>query len=120
MSHAIDQFEAGQRVKVVQQIPQRDEVWTHEVVGSIMRYEQRKSGSWFAHSKDDKIWLDRLVLRKDDGEIVTCNLDRYSHVELLDETAAPPQDEAHRSAPTAGAAVDHGPAGKDPSGAVET
>lgn len=71
----------GVRIVVVQQIPQRDEVWTSRVEGEILRVEQRKTGSWFAHSRDDRLWLDRLVLRKDDGEIVVVNLDGYSHVE---------------------------------------
>lgn len=81
MSKPIDQFEPGQRVVVTQQIAQRDEVWTIAVAGEVVRFEQVKTGSWFAHAKDDKLWLDRLVLRKDDGEMVVINLDPYSHVE---------------------------------------
>lgn len=73
----------GRRVAVVQQIPQRDEVWTSRTEGEIVRYEQRKTGSWYAHAKDDRLWLDRLVVRKDDGEIVVFNLDGYTHVEVL-------------------------------------
>ena len=80
MNQTIDQFEPGQRVTVTQQIPQRDEVWTNAITGTIVRFEQRKTGSWFAHAKDDKLWLDRLVLKKDDGEIVVYNLDKYTHV----------------------------------------
>ncbi len=34
-------------------------------------------------AKDDKLWLDRLVLRKDDGEVVVCNLDSYTRVEMI-------------------------------------
>jgi hypothetical protein len=83
MNHPTDEFKPGQRVRVTQQIPQRDEVWTTQIQGQILRVEQRKTGSWFAHSKDDKLWLDRLVLRKDDGEVVVCNLDNYSRVELI-------------------------------------
>ncbi len=83
MASTVDQFEPGQRVQVTQQIPQRHRVWTTQVTGQVVRYEQRKTGSWYAHGKDDKLWLDRLVLRKDDGEIVVCNLDGYTHVELL-------------------------------------
>ena len=79
-------FEPGQRVRVYQQIPQRDEVWTIHVEGEVVRREQKKTGSWFAHAKDDKLWLDRLVLKKDDGEIVWINLDAYTHVEPADAT----------------------------------
>ena len=92
MARTTDDFQPGQRVKVVQQIPQRDEVWATEVVGTVEKYEQRQSGSWFAHAKGHRIWLDRLVLRKDDGEIVVCNLDNYTHVEVLDPSGAAPAE----------------------------
>ena len=88
MSHPSDDFQPGQRVEVTQQIPQRDEVWTSKSEGVVVRYEQRKTGSWYAHAKDDRLWLDRLVVRKDDGELVTFNLDNYTHVEVVNDTPA--------------------------------
>lgn len=78
----------GQFVRIVQQIPQRDEVWTTTVEGEVVKTEQKKTGSWYAHSKDDKLWLDRVTLRKADGELIMINLDPYSHVEILDSPAA--------------------------------
>ena len=77
-----NQLKPGARVKVTQQIAARDYTLTSEIHGTITAYEQKPTGSWFAHSKDDKLWLDRLVVRKDDGEISTLNLDDYSHIEL--------------------------------------
>jgi hypothetical protein len=68
-------------VVITQQIPQRARTWTTQVTGTVVRYEQCPTGSWFAHAKDDKLWLDRLVIRKDDGEIYIAILDDYSHVE---------------------------------------
>ena len=73
----------GTRVVVTQQIPQRDEVWTIKTEGEVVRVEQKKTGSWFAHSKDDRLWLDRLVIKKDDGEIVMFNLDGYTHIDIV-------------------------------------
>ena len=74
----------GQRVRVTQQLPQGSkDVWTTTVEGTVVAYQQRKTGSWFAHSKDDRLWLDRLEIRRDDGEIVVANLDRFSRVEVL-------------------------------------
>ena len=87
MAEHFDRFEPGQRVVVMQQIPQREQVWTTRIEGTVQRYEQRKTGSWFAHAKDDKLWLDRLTLQKDDGEIIVCVLDNYSHVEVLPQPA---------------------------------
>lgn len=72
----------GARISVTQQIPARDHVWTSNVTGTVIEFDQQKTGSWFAHSRDDKLWLDRLVLRKDDGEITTLNLDDYTHIEM--------------------------------------
>ena len=73
---------AGARVKVTQQIAARDYSWAAEVRGTVVEYAQKETGSWFAHSRDDKLWLDRLVLKREDGEILTLILDKYSHVEL--------------------------------------
>ncbi|HMN96473.1 MAG TPA: hypothetical protein PKC43_08895 [Phycisphaerales bacterium] len=71
----------GSRVRVRQQMPQRDRVWTEAVEGVVVRYRQAKTGSWFAHGRDDRLWLDRLELRLDDGELVVLNLDGYSVIE---------------------------------------
>ncbi len=77
----------GQRVKVVQQIAHRARVWTIPVEGKVVRVERTKTGSWYAHAKDDKLWLDRLILELDDGEIAVVHLDPYTHVEVLTTTA---------------------------------
>lgn len=82
-----DKFKPGARVEVTQQIPQRDEVWTTRTRGTVLSFLQTKTGSWFAHARDDKLWLDRLTLRLDDGEVIELNLDKYSHVEVVDNPA---------------------------------
>ena len=69
---------------VTQQVPRQDGAWTETVEGEITRYQQAKTGSWFAHAKDDKLWLDRVEIRMADGEVTVCNLDQYSRIEILD------------------------------------
>ncbi len=90
-----NQLKPGVRVTVTQQIAARHYTMTSEIRGTITAYEQKPTGSWFAHSKGDRLWLDRLTLRKDDGEITTLNLDAASHV-VVDtqkaEVAAPESD----------------------------
>ncbi|MFM9994889.1 MAG: hypothetical protein ACKVU4_03705 [Phycisphaerales bacterium] len=76
-------YSPGQRVRVTQQMPRLSGSLVSTVEGTLIRAGQQKTGSWFAHSKGDKLWLDRLELRKDDGELVTLNLDQYSNVEVL-------------------------------------
>ena len=83
-----NQLAPGTIVEVTQQIPHRNRTWTNTVRGTIVSYQQKQTGSWFAHSKDDKLWLDRLMLRKDDGEVTTLNLDDYSHVKVLGKSDA--------------------------------
>ncbi len=72
---------SGTRVRVTQQMPQRDQSWTNSVEGVITRFQQAKTGSWYAHAKDDQLWLDRLELQRDDGELVILNLDQYTVIE---------------------------------------
>lgn len=80
-------YAIGQRVRVTQQVPHLgngDRTITNKPVeGEIVSFRQQKTGSWFAHSKDHKLWLDRLEVRRDDGELVVVNLDQYTNVEIL-------------------------------------
>jgi hypothetical protein len=76
------QLVPGAKVKVIQQIAARDHSWSSEVSGTVVEFEQKQTGSWFAHSKNDKLWLDRLTLVKGDGEITTLNLDEFSDVKV--------------------------------------
>src|SRR6476620_5460127 len=78
----------GARVKVTQQIAARDYTWTTTVAGTVVSYAQKETGSWFAHSRDDKLWLDRLTIKKDDGEITTLNLDDYTRIDVEAPAAA--------------------------------
>ena len=87
----------GARVRVTQQIAARHYSWGSAVEGVVVDYAQKETGSWFAHSKDDKLWLDRLVLRKDDGEITTLNLDDYSNVQVITPAGAASPDAAKKN-----------------------
>ena len=80
------QLVPGARVTVTQQIAHRipAKAWTNRVTGTVLEYVQKPTGSWFAHSRNDKLWLDRLKIRRDDGELTTLNLDDYSHIEIAE------------------------------------
>lgn len=84
-----DHLEPGMRVRVTQQMLFGTSARAASVEGEVVRVGQQKTGSWFAHSKDGKLWLDRLLLRKDDGELATVNLDARSSVQVL--SAAQPK-----------------------------
>ena len=76
-------YEPGQRVRITQQIPRQTGTLLTTIEGTVVDCAKQKTGSWYAHSRDHKLWLDRLEVRKDDGELVYVNLDRYTHVELV-------------------------------------
>jgi len=74
----------SQKVRVVQSIDTREGVWRTEVEGKVISVACRPTGSWFAHGKDDKLWLPRLRIEKEDGELVDLVLDGESVVTILD------------------------------------
>ncbi len=78
-----DDLQPGQRVRVTQTIERRDGDWTSVTEGTVESLEQQKTGSWYAHGKDGKLWLVRLRLRKADGEITTLTLDSRTRLEPL-------------------------------------
>jgi hypothetical protein len=87
MSEVLQQYRPGSKVRVIQQVPRQDRgggTLATEVVGTVVRAEQMKTGSWYAHGKNDRLWLDRLVLKKADGEVVFLNLDQYTKVDFVD------------------------------------
>lgn len=80
----VKDLQPGRRVRVEQVIERRAGDWRAQVEGVIEQVDVGTTGSWYAHGKDDKLWLRRVRLRKADGEVSILNLDQYSRVELLD------------------------------------
>jgi hypothetical protein len=76
------QLVPGARVTVTQQIGARAYSWSSQTRGIVVSFAQKPTGSWYAHSRGDHLWLDRLTLKKDDGEITTLNLDEFSVVRM--------------------------------------
>lgn len=76
----------GQRVRVTQHVPRQSfggGPMSIVVEGIVVKLEDQKTGSWFAHGKNDKLWLKRLEIRRDDGEQVVLNIDQYSVIEPI-------------------------------------
>ncbi len=77
----------GQRIRVIQAIDRREGSWDHAVVGTVLSVQPQKTGSWFAHGADDKLWLYRVRLQKSDGEISTLTVDQHTRIEPVDSGA---------------------------------
>lgn len=63
-------IQVNQRVRVTQTIRTRTGPWNSAVEGTVLSISPQPTGSWFAHGKNDRLWLNRLRLLKDDGEVV--------------------------------------------------
>jgi len=64
-----EQFPKGTPVRVIQTTRRREASYEAESVGVVEAWEDRPTGSWYAHGKNDKLWLRRLKLTKADGEV---------------------------------------------------
>jgi hypothetical protein len=73
----------GDRIRVTQRIVGRADTWLSRAEGTVLSRKAEPTGSWYAHGKGDRLWLVRLRLQKDDGEITTLVIDHNSTVELL-------------------------------------
>jgi hypothetical protein len=49
----------------------------------VLRAERRRHGLHFERSRDDKVFSDVLVLRRDDGELTTATLDEFTELTRL-------------------------------------
>jgi len=77
-------FPAGTPVCVHQRVDRRGGPLEVETVGVVDGWEERPTGSWFAHGRDDKLWLTRVTLRKADGERVELVIDDLSTIARLE------------------------------------
>ncbi len=84
MTDQTETLAPGMNVRVTQQMRHGAAVNTTSVAGTVVSFTQARTGSWYAHTRDNKLWLDRLTLRTEDGETIVVNLDQYSHIEVID------------------------------------
>jgi len=80
-------FPAGTPVRVLQTTQRRGTSYESQVVGVVESWDNRPTGSWHAHGKNDKLWLSRLKLRKADGEITLLVIDDATSIAKLESTA---------------------------------
>lgn len=77
------EFPPGTPVCVRQVVSRRGQDMDTEVVGVVASWEDRPTGSWHAHGKNDKLWLTRLKLRKADGEVTLLVVDDRTTIARL-------------------------------------
>ena len=80
-------FPRGSSVSVRQVIAHRSAPVEVEVTGLVEAWERLPTGSWHAHGKNDRLWLTRIRLRKDNGEVTTIVSDRCTRLEVLGDAS---------------------------------
>ena len=79
------QFPPGTPVCVKQQVDRRDQAYQAEVVGVVESWEECPTGSWLANSPGGKLQLNRLRLKKADGELVLLVIDDSTEIAKLEK-----------------------------------
>ncbi len=89
-------FPPGTPVCVRQVVVRRGEPLVAETVGVVEAWSEEPTGSWHAHGKEPqsgpavaewrgrKLWLDRLRLRKVDGEVALLVIDDATQIARLE------------------------------------
>ena len=78
-----DRLQPGVRVRVRQQIRKQRQWWTTDVEGEVVSLRREPTGSWFASAPNGRLLLDRLLIRKADGELSELVLDEQSQIDIL-------------------------------------
>ena len=78
-----EQLPKGTRVRVVQRIHQTDPSWQAVTTGVIEAWEKEPTGAWYAHGRNGKLWLQRLRLRRSDGEVSVLNIDDQTRIQPI-------------------------------------
>ena len=70
--------------------PTRSATWPTKTIGTVVKTERRRHGLHYQRARDDKVWSDMIVLRRDDGELTTVSVDEFTELKRL--VAAQPDD----------------------------
>jgi len=76
-------FPVGTKVRVKQVLHLRGKEAETETIGTVEAWETLPTGSWYAHGKDGKLPLERLRIKKPDGELSLLVIDDSTEIEPL-------------------------------------
>jgi hypothetical protein len=73
----------GDRIKVTQEVRVGSRRWRTTTTGTVVKTERLRSGLHFNRAADDPVYSDTILLKRDDGELTTVNLDEQTQLEVL-------------------------------------
>lgn len=72
------QLQPGDRVQIDHEVKVGQKIWATTTTGTVVRTERRRHGLHFRRNRDDKVFSDLIILKRDDGELTTVTLDEFS------------------------------------------
>lgn len=77
------QLRPGDRVELRHEVKVGFRVWPTVTVGAVVSTERRRHGLHHQRNRDDQVFSDVIVLRRDDGELTTTTLDEFTELRVL-------------------------------------
>ncbi len=78
------ELQAGDRIEVEHEVKVgSSKTWTTKTVGTVEHTERRRQGLHYRRNRDDKVFADMIVLRRDDGELTTITMDEFTELRKL-------------------------------------
>lgn len=68
----------GDRVEVEHEVKVGLTRWQTTTHGTVVKTQRRRHGMHFRRAKDDKVFTDEVILRREDGELTTVTLDEFT------------------------------------------
>ncbi|MHC5112488.1 MAG: hypothetical protein ACYTHJ_21725 [Planctomycetota bacterium] len=88
LSQCENMFPSGTPVCVRQRMRKGTGGVTVEVIGVVESWDEKPTGSWYAHGKGSRLWLRRLTIKKLDGEITQLNIDDGTEIARIEAKKA--------------------------------
>ena len=74
----------GDRIEVEHEVKVgSSKTWTTRTVGTVEHTERRRQGLHYRRNRDDKVFADVIVLRRDDGELTSVTMDEFTRLKKL-------------------------------------
>ena len=78
------ELKSGDRIEVEHEVKVgSSKTWTTKTVGTVENTERRRQGLHHRRNRDDKVFADMIILRRDDGELTTVTMDEFTRLKKL-------------------------------------
>jgi len=80
MRQLVADLKPGDRIKVDHEVKVGLQVWHTQTKGEVVRTQRRRHGLHFRRNRDDKVFSDIIVMRREDGELTTVTVDEFTRI----------------------------------------